>query len=79
MKFCKILLLLFLAVVATACSDARYSTKKGNYLKQSKVLPPIVVPAGAAAPEQKPYYSVPTKAVSVTKEQVPSLKPPTLQ
>ncbi len=77
MKFFKIIMLLFLSLTITACSTARYSTKKDNYLKKSNTVHPIVVPPGASMPEQKPYYPVPSTAVHMTGR--PCLKPPGLQ
>lgn len=81
MKFFNILIVLFFVFSVTACKTNQYSTKKNNYIKQSKILPPIVVPPGVNAPNQKPYYPIPTNSVSVaaaTKHK-PSLKPPSLQ
>lgn len=79
MKLLKVFILSLVTLTLTACVGARYSTKKNNYIKMSKTLHPIVVPAGAMAPEQKPYYLVPKGSVHVVARKAPSMKPPGLQ
>lgn len=76
MKFFKIIGLLFLSLSLLACSNARYSTKKDNYIKQSKTAGHLIVPPGASIPMQKPYYVVPSSPTHLSAK--PSLKPPGL-
>ena len=59
MRFLKFILLILLASVLSACSSVGAGVRSDDYIKQSHAVHPIVVPAGAVPPKQKPYYRVP--------------------
>lgn len=78
MKYLKFLAVVSFSLLLFACSNARYSTKKGSYLAGSKTLHPIMVPSDAVAPTQKAYYPVPNVNVNPSINK-PSMLPPGLR
>jgi len=74
----KLLFFVIIFFILAGCTTGPYSTKKDNYLTQVQAIHPIVIPSGATAPAQQPYYSVPRRSIKVP-NQPPSLVPPTLK
>jgi uncharacterized lipoprotein len=75
MRVIKLLLIVCGAGIMASCSQNAYSTRDDSYLDQAKMAHLMVIPPGASAPEQEPYYSVPNKVVPAN-HQKPNLVPP---
>jgi len=73
MRFLRFYLIILLTLVLCACSSA--GAQSDDYIKQSQAVHPIVVPAGAIRPMQKPYYRIPRVPAQVSNGPM-SLVPP---
>lgn len=71
----KLLSISLVTLLLFACSAPKYASIDKNFVEQAKMSHKIVVPKGADAPQQQPYYAVPEGAGHIQAARV-SLVPP---
>jgi len=77
MRYLKILAILFVLMGLSACSaKLHYGNHNQEYIRQSHMVHPLVIPPGAKAPKQQSYYKVPNIPASYNAKPVTSLVPP---